>query len=150
MSRKEAHSNSKLIHRVVHAFAYTKDGRVWLEKRSMKKDRYPGEWEATCAGHLNVGESYDNAVRREIKEEAGINSKKIFFIGKWKYRGRDQSENIAVYAFETSKTPEENEEIEEFKLFALKEARNKSRKATIPSLTKSFEMFEKWFNERQR
>ena len=70
-TRKEVHG-SKLKHRAVHALAFGRDGRVFLQKRSMLKDTAPGRWDSSCSGHLDSGESYDAAVVRELGEEIGL------------------------------------------------------------------------------
>jgi isopentenyldiphosphate isomerase len=45
---------------------------MFLQKRSMKKDNFPGTWDSSAAGHLDCGESYDACALREVKEELGI------------------------------------------------------------------------------
>jgi isopentenyldiphosphate isomerase len=47
-------------------------GRVLLQKRSMLKDLSPGLWDSSCSGHLDSGEDYDAAARRELAEEIGV------------------------------------------------------------------------------
>jgi len=45
---------------------------LFLQKRSMAKDRSPGLWDASCSGHVNSGEDYDTAAGRELVEEIGL------------------------------------------------------------------------------
>jgi 2-C-methyl-D-erythritol 4-phosphate cytidylyltransferase len=61
-----------LLHRAVHILVFRADGKVFLQQRSMLKDTCPGLYTASCAGHLDAGESYDNAAVRELEEELGI------------------------------------------------------------------------------
>jgi len=70
-TRREIHEKG-LIHRAVHAILIDARGRVVLQKRGLKKDRYPGWWDISVGGHVGVGETYVEAVRREIGEEMGI------------------------------------------------------------------------------
>jgi len=56
-------------------------------------------------GHLKAGETYDEAVVREVKEEANIDEKP-FYMGSFKLRIPEESENIRVYGFVTDKKPE--------------------------------------------
>lgn len=61
-----------LKHRAVHILVFHTDGRLFLQKRSMSKDSEPGKWDSSAAGHLDSGESYDQAAHRELKEELGV------------------------------------------------------------------------------
>jgi isopentenyl-diphosphate delta-isomerase type 1 len=72
-TRKECHSNPKLIHRGIFVIVVNKKGEILLSKRSMKKDTNPGKWEV-MGGHNDLGESYVAAAKRELKEELGISS----------------------------------------------------------------------------
>jgi isopentenyl-diphosphate delta-isomerase type 1 len=70
-SRAEVHRQG-LRHRAVHVLIYNSKGEIFLQKRSMKKDNFPGTWDSSAAGHLDCGESYDACALREVKEELGI------------------------------------------------------------------------------
>ena len=69
--RKEVHAGA-LWHRAVHILVFDQAGRIFLQKRSMKKDMSPGLWDSSCAGHVDAGEDYDKAAIRELGEELGI------------------------------------------------------------------------------
>ena len=70
--RSEIHGNPKMIHRVVHVLLFNSQGALLLQKRSMKKDVAAGMWDTSVGGHVDAGETIDDAVRREMKEELGI------------------------------------------------------------------------------
>jgi 16S rRNA (adenine1518-N6/adenine1519-N6)-dimethyltransferase len=70
-SRAEVHGNN-LRHRAVHMLIFNDAGEVYLQKRSRRKDRHPLLWDSSAAGHVNAGEGYDEAARRELNEELGI------------------------------------------------------------------------------
>ncbi len=72
LPRSEIHGNSSLIHRVVHVLVFNKRGALFLQKRSMNKDVAPGKWDTSIGGHVNAGETIDEAVHREMEEELGI------------------------------------------------------------------------------
>ncbi len=74
-TRQECHSNKKLMHRGVDIFIFNSKGQLLLQKRSMKKDLYPGVWASSASGHLDSGETYEEAAERELKEELGIKTK---------------------------------------------------------------------------
>lgn len=52
-TRREIHEGS-LRHRAVHMFLVNKHGAVLLQKRSLWKDRQPGKWDSSAAGHLDA------------------------------------------------------------------------------------------------
>ncbi len=61
-----------LKHRAVHVLVFRKNGDLFIQKRSMAKDADPGRWDTSAAGHLDAGEGYMEAARREVKEELGV------------------------------------------------------------------------------
>jgi 16S rRNA (adenine1518-N6/adenine1519-N6)-dimethyltransferase len=72
-SRAEVHGNN-LLHRAVHILIFNISGEVYLQKRSRRKDRHRLLWDSSAAGHVNAGEEYAHAARRELEEELGINA----------------------------------------------------------------------------
>jgi len=69
--RNEVHARG-LLHRAVHVLVFNARGEVFLQKRSMQKDRQPGVWDSSCSGHLDAGEDYDACAVRELREEIGL------------------------------------------------------------------------------
>lgn len=69
--RGEVHRR-KLRHRAVHVLIFNARGDLFLQKRSMKKDCYPGAWDSSASGHLDHGEEYDVCAVREVHEELGV------------------------------------------------------------------------------
>ena len=72
--RSECHSDRSLAHRTVHVLVFNSRGELFLQKRSLHKDIQPGKWDTSIGGHLDLGETFDQAVRREMKEELGIDA----------------------------------------------------------------------------
>jgi isopentenyldiphosphate isomerase len=70
-SRSEVHRLS-LKHRAVHVLVFNRHGEIFLQKRSMTKDCFPGKWDSSASGHLDVGESYIACAVRESREELGL------------------------------------------------------------------------------
>lgn len=50
------------------------DGRFLSQKRSMKKDTFPGMWTVAASGHVDEGETWDTAAYRETMEEIGVST----------------------------------------------------------------------------
>src|SRR5512139_4070862 len=69
--RSEIHRQG-LRHRAVHVLIFDKQGEIFLQKRSMQKDTFPGRWDSSASGHLDRGEDYDACAVRELREELGI------------------------------------------------------------------------------
>lgn len=69
--RSEVHARG-LLHRAVHVLVFNSQGEIFLQKRSMKKDRQPGVWDSSCSGHVDAGEDYDQTAVRELGEEIGL------------------------------------------------------------------------------
>jgi isopentenyldiphosphate isomerase len=70
LPRREVHAR-KLRHRAVHILVRNRAGQVFLQKRSMLKDLFPGTWDSSAAGHVGAGEDYDGTAVRELEEEIG-------------------------------------------------------------------------------
>ncbi len=73
-TRSEIHGLG-LRHRAVHLLVFDTAGRLFLQKRSDFKDINPGLWDSSAAGHVNAGETYDECVVREMREELGVSCK---------------------------------------------------------------------------
>jgi isopentenyl-diphosphate delta-isomerase type 1 len=61
-----------LKHRAVHVLVFNQRGELFLQKRSLKKDTFPGAWDSSTSGHLDQGEDYDTGAVRELREEIGL------------------------------------------------------------------------------
>lgn len=70
-SRSEVHARG-LLHRATHVLVFNAKGEVFLQKRSMLKDRQPGVWDSSASGHVDSGEDYDTCAVREVREELGV------------------------------------------------------------------------------
>jgi isopentenyldiphosphate isomerase len=69
--RSEVHRLG-LLHRAVHVLVFNLRGEIFLQKRSMTKDREAGKWDSSTSGHVDSGEDYDTCVVRELREEIGL------------------------------------------------------------------------------
>ena len=70
--RKRCHGDPSLIHRSVHIVVFNTAGQILLQKRNLHKDIQPGKWDTAVGGHLDSGETYLDAAKREFGEELGI------------------------------------------------------------------------------
>ena len=68
--RSEVHAQG-LRHRAVHVLVFNDENEIFMQKRSARKDTWPGAWDASCTGHVDTGETYLEAAHRELDEELG-------------------------------------------------------------------------------
>lgn len=96
-TRKEVHDQG-LMHRAVHILVFNKHHDCYLQQRSLLKDRHPGVWDSSAAGHLDAGEDYDTAARRELEEELGITDTKLIRLATLPPTEATGMEHVALYA----------------------------------------------------
>jgi isopentenyldiphosphate isomerase len=83
----EAHQKG-LIHRIVRVMVEDGQGNLLLQKRVPDATLYPGCWDNSSAGHVDEGESYEVAARRELKEEIGVDDVVLAELGYYQTHGR--------------------------------------------------------------
>jgi len=64
--------DQKLIHQATYILVLNRAGELFIQKRTMTKDIYPGYWEVAAGGVVQAGEDYETSARRELEEELGI------------------------------------------------------------------------------
>lgn len=72
ITRGEAHDGRKVLHPVVHLHVFNSKGELYLQRRPLWKDIQPGKWDTACGGHIDYGETPEEALLREVREELGI------------------------------------------------------------------------------
>lgn len=98
LPRSEIHGNPGLIHKVVHALVFDMNNRLILQKRSIHKDVAPGRWDTSVGGHVNAGESVDEALSREMEEELGITSCRPEFLYTYIHSNPYETELVYTYS----------------------------------------------------
>ncbi len=117
-TRGEVHKNSDLIHRVVHIWILNDKNEILLQQRSLTKDKAPGQWDISCAGHVKKGNSAEITAKRELQEELGTKAD-CKLIKKFIDRDIDQTEMVSLYyAIHNGPFRFPKEEIQQVKFFA--------------------------------
>lgn len=96
-TRGECHSGSKLLHPVVHLHVFNSAGDVYLQKRPEWKDIQPGKWDTAVGGHIDYGESPEQALHREVREELGITDFTPVNMGKYVFESQRERELVYVH-----------------------------------------------------
>jgi len=100
-TRAEVHVR-RLMHRAVHVLVFNSQGEVFLQKRSLTKDKSPGLWDSSASGHVDSGEHYDACALRELREEIGLippqSPQRLF---KLSACGKTDQEHVWVYRCES-------------------------------------------------
>jgi isopentenyldiphosphate isomerase len=95
--------------RVVNAFLVNQQGQLWIPRRSLNKRLFPGGFDMSMGGHVESGETYEQAFKRELAEELNIKADEIF----WKLLGfltpqDGVSAFMKVYEISVNTTPQYN------------------------------------------
>ena len=99
-TRRECHSGSMLLHPVVHLHIFDNAGRLYMQRRSMSKEIQPGKWDTAVGGHVDDGETIEEALRREVHEELGISNFEPQHL--FTYLFQSSIEREMVYAYRTT------------------------------------------------
>lgn len=117
-----------LIHRLARVMLEDGRGRILLQKRA-DKVFWPNCWDNSAAGHVDAGEEYLQAAKRELYEEIGIRSDSLKEVGTYftdtVYRGKPLRRFNKVYKLVTNVTPTrlQKSEVTEVRWFSLDEAK---------------------------
>ena len=95
-TRGECHNGSRLLHPVVHLHVFNSRGEVYLQKRPEWKDIQPGKWDTAVGGHIDEGETPEQALTREVREELGISDFKPERVGQYVFESQREREYVYV------------------------------------------------------
>lgn len=96
-TRQECHAGSFLLHPVVHLHVFNSADQLFLQKRAENKDIQPGKWDTSVGGHIEFGETTEEALKREVFEELGINSFNPVFIHLYEFVSDVEAELVHSY-----------------------------------------------------
>lgn len=125
LTRDEIH-NKNLWHRHVSAWIMNKEGKILLQQRTFSKKKNPGKWSKT-GGHVDIGETCETAIKREIEEEIGLKVKDSELINYDLFKSTDPNAHFYLYGYIVFTTKKETdfiiqkEELERVKYYDIEE-----------------------------
>lgn len=75
--RSEIYTEGLSNFRVINAFIVNAKGEFWIPRRALTKRLFPLCLDTSVGGHVESGETYDEAFARETKEELSIDIRKV-------------------------------------------------------------------------
>jgi 16S rRNA (adenine1518-N6/adenine1519-N6)-dimethyltransferase len=83
-----------IIHRIARIFLFNSKGELLITKRADNLSSLPGRWDQSAAGHVDEGEDYPTAAKRELEEEVGVKGIELIEKGKFFTDETDESGKI--------------------------------------------------------
>lgn len=112
-TRGECHNGSKLLHPVVHLHVFDRAGRLYLQKRPDWKDIQPGKWDTSVGGHVDLGENILQALRREAKEELGLEiGEDAQLLRQYVFESERERELVNAFRIVTDLSPTPSDELD--------------------------------------
>ena len=108
--RSEIYINKLSNFRVINAFIINDKGQLWIPRRTASKKLFPLHLDCSVGGHVSAGESYDDAFKRELKEELNLEADLLNFthIGKMNPINHNVSAFMNVYLINYNSIPNYN------------------------------------------
>ena len=142
-TRGECHNGSKRLHPVVPLHVFNAQGDVYLQKRPEWKDIQPGKWDTAVGGHIDYGETPEEALRREVREELGMTDYTPEFISKYVFESQREKELVYVHrtTYDGAIQPSKNE-LDGGRFWTMDEIRRAmGQNVLTPNFEREFEKF---------
>lgn len=123
-TRNEVHHGPGKLHPVIHLHIINSKGEIYLQKRSMLKDTQPGKWDTSVGGHVDLGETIEQALLRETAEELNITGIRPIPLVQYKWETEIESELVFSFRALYNAIPVFNkQEIDEGRFWTISEIR---------------------------
>lgn len=134
----------KLLYRCAGVYL-ERHGKVALEKRSWKKEIRPGNW-SLIEETAKAGETFEQAARRGVKEELGLDVQNLKFLGKKIISDEKYPDVFMLGVFKCTARGEiklQESEVEKVRFLMPKQvqAMIKTEKHISPGLAQTFDMY---------
>jgi len=140
-----------LIFRTANVLVFESNGKLFVHKRSSNLDTFPGMYDTKLGGIVDSGESYEDAARRELKEEAAIENVKLEYLFPLRYRTNDYNNNRRIFRCTyKGEMKLQKEEIESGKFMTFEDVKMLLKEGKVsPSGKFVFEEYLKWKNQKK-
>lgn len=145
--RGRCHGDPSLLHQSVHVFVFDGQHRLFLQRRSLRKDSQPGKWDSSVGGHMAPGEQPLESALRETQEELGFTPGSLTFAHQYIWRTSFESELIRSYVVRHDGPFRlDPDEIDEGRFWTQEEIRQAvGRGLLTPQFEQEFQRLESWF-----
>ncbi|MDD5290405.1 MAG: NUDIX hydrolase [Patescibacteria group bacterium] len=109
--RSEIYAENLSNFRVINVFIVNSQGQIWIPRRAANKRIFPSCLDMSVGGHVETGESYEDALKRELQEEVNINLNQAQYthLGHLTPKENGVSAFMNVYEIKVDQTPNYNE-----------------------------------------
>lgn len=110
--RSQVYAQGLSNFRVINAFIVNSKGELWIPRRTATKRIFPLSLDVSVGGHVESGETYEQAFKRETKEEINLDLKIIpyTFLGHLTPQKHKVSAFMNVYEIQSNFTPYYNKD----------------------------------------
>jgi isopentenyl-diphosphate Delta-isomerase len=121
MPKLAAHNANTPLHRAFSCYVFDHKGKFLLTQRALTKKVFPGVWTNSCCGHPMPDEKTEDAIKRRLAFELGLQPEKIdVMLPHYRYRaemdGIVENEICPVFTAIVSEDPKPNkEEVKNYK-----------------------------------
>lgn len=123
--RSMCHKDKNLLHPVLHVHFFNDKGDVFLQKRPKRKLIQPGKWDTSVGGHISDGESLEQGLEKEIREEIGISKADFQFVKKYVWESDVERELVYLFFAKTKQEITINkDELDDGRFWSFDEIKN--------------------------
>jgi len=108
--RSEVYLKSLSNFRAVNAFLINEEGKLWIPRRTKEKQIFPLCLDSSMGGHVKAGETYEEALGRELMEELRIDIRidGYEYLGSLNPTKHSTAAFMKVYLLRTNNVPDYN------------------------------------------
>ncbi len=138
----------KELHRAVHVWIFNREGKLFLQKRPLAMQMWPGFWDSSCGEHVELGESYEQTALRGVKEELNLSGLEFEMLAKRIIHDKNAHEMLVLFRTSFDGKIEINrKELAGGKFFTFKEIQKLVKaKKTTPF----FNEFFRWYIDERK